>query len=164
VAVANSPAGCVWQQVLPTIPGNTATIDWQMQITAPLPLEAIAAVFRLAAEEKSSPLMPFLKRQRGKFVYVAREYFQSSPNGITTESVQEDVLGFFSLVMSYAKSADDNRDSDKSIKSDFFIMPRSDFVTLYRQIKVNLRGSLYDIAKVLSCYKIFSDDDEYEVE
>lgn len=139
-------------------------MDWQMQVTAAVPLEAIADIFRQAALGKASPLIPFQRVTKGKFQYVMREFFQSSPNGITTKDVQEDVLGFFSLVMSYAKLAEAQRRPELSIKSDVFIMPRSDFVTLYRQIKNNIKGSLYDIAKVLSCFKPYADDDDLDIE
>jgi len=105
--------------------------------------------------------------------------FQSSPNGIKKDDVKEDVLGFLSLVMSFAKAAkpmDEGRSVkylvvNKSLGADpricyetptdhlltfsQNIMPRTDFVGLYDQVKSRLpgSGSLYDLIKVLACYK-----------
>lgn len=88
-------------------------------------------------------------------VWVSKDFFQSSPNSITSDGVKDDVLGFFSLIMSYSKSArqEDEDDSPKELTS---IMPRSDFTTIFAQVKPQVPlnpNSLYQLVKVLACYK-----------
>lgn len=91
-------------------------------------------------------------------VWVRSEFFQAKPNGITSSSVKDDGLGFFSLVLSYAKAAELNLsgDSPKKLTS---IMPRTDFGTMFKQVKSQVQSgltgttSLYDIVNVLACYK-----------
>ncbi len=97
-------------------------------------------------------------------VWVKSEFFQSKPNGIASSTIKSDGLGFFSLVLSYAKSADQVRkgSSPKLLTS---IMPRTDFGTMLKlilpQVKSGLTGgptSLYDLVKILACYK--NEEDE----
>jgi quinol-cytochrome oxidoreductase complex cytochrome b subunit len=77
------------------------------------------------------------------------------------------VLGFFSLVISYAKAAAPNQQppvyENKSPKFKTSIMPRTEFVTLYAQVKATLpgTGSLYDLVKILECYRNIEDEVEY---
>ncbi len=42
-------------------------------------------------------------------------------------------------------------------------MPRTEFVTLYAQVKATLpgTGSLYDLVKILECYRNIEDEVEY---
>lgn len=93
-------------------------------------------------------------------------FFQSNPNGISSDSVKADVLGFFSLVVSYAKAALNQeipRYLDESPKTAISIMPRTEFVTLYAQVKATLpgTGTLYNLVKILACYRNDEDDVEY---
>lgn len=83
---------------------------------------------------------------------VTKDFFKTNPGGIAPESVKDDVLGFFSLVLSYAKGAEifEEGDYPKEIMS---IMPRTDFVTLYDQVKTAVPGQLYDIVKALACFQ-----------
>lgn len=85
-------------------------------------------------------------------VYVTKDFFQSKPNGISSDSVKADVLGFFSLVISYAKSAR-TEDEDKSHKELTSLMPRTDFTNLFKQVQPAVPGTLYDMVKILACYK-----------
>lgn len=87
-----------------------------------------------------------------RMVYVTKDFFQSKPNGISSDSVKDDVLGFFSLVVLYAKSAKVEEDDD-SPKDLLSIMPRTDFTNLFKQVKPAVPGKLYDIVSTLACYK-----------
>ena len=140
------------------------SIFWAAQVTAPLPLEAISELFAAALTPPvTSPLLPVVRPSKNK-VSVTPKFFQSNPNGISSDSVKSDVLGFFCLVLSYAKAAPNQetpRYEDVSPKSATSIMPRTDFVTLYAQVQATLpgTGTLYDLVKVLACYRNLDDDD-----
>lgn len=147
---------------------NPDYLSWQVQATAPLPFEAISDLFAESiVTSPSSPLLPATANiaKRNK-ISVTSKFFQSSPNGITSGSVKQDLLGFFSLVVSYAKAASSTDPpiyQEESPKSRLSIMPRTDFVTLYAQVSGALPGSdtLYNLVKVLACYKNDDDDVEY---
>ena len=54
-------------------------------------------------------------------VTVTKEFFQSSPSGMSSDDVEDDLLGFFSLVMTYTKAADQVDES--GIKALISIIP-----------------------------------------
>ncbi|KAG8534353.1 uncharacterized protein KY384_001197 [Bacidia gigantensis] len=154
-----------WQVSKPSSSGNQNNLIWLVQATAPLPFEAISDLKAEALGTTTSPLLPQTGpgRRRG-VVSVTKDFFQSSPNGISSDDVKADVLGFFGVVLSYAKGATDISDnptygtsSPKSITS---IMPRTEFITQYAQVSSSLPGSgtLYELVKVLACYKNQGDD------
>ena len=84
-------------------------------------------------------------------VYVTKDFFQAKPNGISSDTVKDDVLGFFSLVVSYAKGAKDEEE-DTSPKEIISLMPRTDWTNLFNQVKPAVPGTLYDIVNILACY------------
>jgi hypothetical protein len=125
-----------------------------MQVTAPMPLEGIHVLFRKAVSaDRSSQLLPQTSKLGSGMVHVTTEFFQTSPGGITSGQVHDDVLAFFSLVMSYAKQAKQQFPVGESPKTKMSIMPRSDFVTLYNQVKYAIKSPLYDVVKILACYE-----------
>ena len=88
-------------------------------------------------------------------VWVTKDFFQSNPNTISADSVKDDVLGFFSLILSYAKSAT-VEDEDASPKELTSIMPRTEFTTIFAQVKSTVPlnpNTLYELVKVLACYE-----------
>ena len=93
-----------WRIGKPTTGGAFGSMRWAPQVTAPLPLESINDLFSKALAGTRSTLLPYFNANRN-IVYVTKDFFQSSPNGISPEKVTDDVLGFFSLILSYAKSA-----------------------------------------------------------
>ncbi|KAL8959825.1 MAG: hypothetical protein Q9193_003375 [Seirophora villosa] len=140
-----------WTITKPNKAGAFRDLAWSTQVTAPLPLEAIHELFEKAAANEASPLLPGINPAKG-MVYVTKDFFQANPHGISPDSVERDVLGFFSLVLSYAKGAltVTNGNSPKKIIS---IMPRTDWTTIFDQIKPAVSGSLYDLVKILACYR-----------
>ncbi|KAL8869501.1 MAG: hypothetical protein Q9174_004225 [Haloplaca sp. 1 TL-2023] len=150
-----------WSIANPKMAGSARNLDWAVQVTGPLPLEAIKDLFTKALGLANSPLLsPF--RSGAGIVSVTQEFFQSSPNGIARDSVKADVLGFLSLIVSYAKKAtptDPPNYETLSPKFTMSVMPRTDFVTMYAQVKSALpgTGSLYDLVKILACYKNIED-------
>ncbi|TVY32682.1 hypothetical protein LSUB1_G007618, partial [Lachnellula subtilissima] len=147
-----------WKITTPDAGGDSGAILWAPQVTAPLPLEAISDLFAKNTANQEHPLLPKLNAQgkralvSQRMISVTKDFFQSSPNKISSTAVKDDVLGFFSLVMSYAKSAKAFGE-DESPKMLTTIMPRSDFTTIFAQVKGAVPGTLYDIVKVLACYK-----------
>ena len=140
-----------WTIIEPEDDGTAAGLKWAMQVTAPLPLEAISDLFSKAVTGGSSDLLPGISPERG-VVSVTKSFFQASPNGISSDSVKDDVLGFFSLVISYAKGAKEE-DEDTSPKEIISIMPRTDWTNIFNQVKSAIPGSLYDVVKIVACYK-----------
>lgn len=136
---------------MPKSGGNAGAITWAPQVTAPLPLEAISDLFSKAVSGPGSALLP--KKNPGvNMVHVTTDFFQSKPNGISSDNVKADVLGFFSLIVSYAKGAKVFLE-DESPKGLISIMPRTDFTNIFDQVKSAIPGTLYDIVKILACYK-----------
>ena len=140
-----------WTITEPEEDGAAAGLKWAMQVTAPLPLEAISDLFSKAVTGGSSALLPSISPDRG-VVSVTKEFFQANPNGISSDSVTDDVLGFFSLVLSYAKGAKEE-DEDTSPKEIISIMPRTDWTNVFNQVKADVPGTLYDVVKIVACYK-----------
>ena len=114
-----------------------------------MPLEGIQNVLTTAANKKTSPLLP--AQQPAGLQLVTKDFFQSNPNGISSNTVKDDVLGFFTILISYAKAARDFRTS--SPKDVISIMPRTDFSTMFKQVSGGVGGDLYSLVKVLACYQ-----------
>lgn len=91
---------------------------------------------------------------RGKLIaLVTEEHFQSQPNGIDGSKVSDNVLGFLTLVLSYAKAAKEGLRPDQSPKLFIPFMPRTEFNTIYQQVSSQLCGDLFELVRVLACYK-----------
>lgn len=142
-----------WTIVVPRESGNPRIEDvrWAAQVTAPLPLEAINDLFLQSVSNKDNPLLPSQNPGRD-MTYVTEAFFQSKKTGISPDDVKSDVLGFFSLVLTFAKKTTKVFE-DESPKNIGSIMPRTDFTNIYKQIQLSPPGSLYDLLKVLACYK-----------
>ncbi|KAF2201339.1 hypothetical protein GQ43DRAFT_480789 [Delitschia confertaspora ATCC 74209] len=140
--------------------GAVDTLKWQPQVTVPLPLEAINDLFGQALKGATHPLLGKTNPGRG-LTHVTKDFFQSKPNGMAADGVKDDLLGFLSLVMSYAKNARHFEDasSPKELTS---IMPRTEFVTMYNMVKGQVKGDLYDLIEVLACYKNSGDKVEID--
>ncbi len=140
-----------WTIVQPSVDGASTRLVWLMQVTAPLPLEAIYNLFRKAIADEASPLLPEFS-PASNVVLVTKDFFQANPNGISPDSVGDDVLGFFSLLISYAKRAS-RVIGGYSPKTIISIMPRTDWTILFNQVRQAVPGELYELVKVLACYK-----------
>lgn len=147
-----------WTITTPDVGKDFEDILWSPSVTAPLPLEAISDLFVKNTAHQAHALLPEVKGQGMRclasrwMISVTKDFFQSSPNGISSTAVKDDVLGFFSLVISYAKAAR-SFNVDESLKMSTTIMPRTDFTTIFTQVKGVVPGDLYDLVKVLACYK-----------
>lgn len=148
-----------WKILQPETGGSAGGISWGVQATAPLPLEALQDLLSKAAGSQASPLLPSINPSRN-IILTTKDFFQSAPNGIDSGTVKNDVLGFFTLVLSYAKGAK-TFDEDASPKDIISIMPRTDFSTIFKQVSAAVPGDLYELIKVLGCYKPKGNTVEY---
>ena len=88
----------------------------------------------------------------GVVVVVTKDYFQSNKNGMDKDKVSDDMLGFCSLVLSFAKTATITLLPDQSPKLYQTFMPRTEFNTIYKMVKSKFKGDLFDLFNNLACY------------
>ena len=130
-------------------------VPWLPQITAPMPLEAL---YNLMKEQQADPdvknILDGYNDRYPKYLVVATQaYFQSNTNGIDPSKVTDDVLSFCSLILTYAKAASKKLSPDQSPKLFLTFMPRTEFNTLYGQVRSKLPGDLFTLFNALACYK-----------
>jgi hypothetical protein len=137
-------------------------VEWDAQVTAPMPLEALYSLMKEQLADldasKRNILCGFETLRAGNpeaenLVVVTQEYFQSNTNGIDPSKVSDDVLGFCSLVLSYAKGANYPLSQDQSPKLMLTFMPRTEFNTIFQQVKSKIPGDLFTLFDSLACYK-----------
>ena len=93
--------------------------------------------------------------QRQHIQLVTKEYFDAVSQ-MDISNVNDAVLGFCSLILPYAKAANNKPSSpEMSPKSWIPFMPRTELVTVYGAIKSNFPpgGKLFDILNTLACFK-----------
>ncbi|KAI1743055.1 hypothetical protein F4680DRAFT_391563 [Xylaria scruposa] len=138
-------------------------ILWDAQITAPMPLEALYSLMKEAQDNVQPPARNILTGDEllragnptsTNLVFVTKDYFMSLPNGIRPADVTDDVLGFCSLVLTYAKGAKYDLHPDQSPKLLFQFMPRTEFNTIFQQVRTKMPGDLFSIFNILACYKL----------
>ncbi|PLB47919.1 hypothetical protein P170DRAFT_427091 [Aspergillus steynii IBT 23096] len=150
-----------WTVEKPANEGAIANIGWQYQVTVPMPLGAIHDLFRKARSGENTPLLPGTKMaSKGRMIWVNKNFFQANPEGNSPDQITPDAMGFLSLVVSYAKNAE-TRNPEESPKMLTPIMPRTDFASIYNDVKSDIKGDLYKLVSVLLCYK---NDEGDEVE
>ncbi|BCR98442.1 uncharacterized protein AKAW2_40125S [Aspergillus luchuensis] len=143
-----------WSVKAGTNPVNSA---WSRQITSPMPLGAINDLIKQAKLNKPSPLMTYANSKIQNKVWVNDFFFEEKPGGLTKD-VGEDVRGFLSLLLSYAKAGSQVRNSE-SAKELTSIMPRTSFSKMYKLIESKLeKKDLWNIVNKLACYENPIDD------
>ncbi|GLA75088.1 hypothetical protein AtubIFM55763_006350 [Aspergillus tubingensis] len=126
-------------------------------ITSPMPLGAINDLIKQAKLNKPSPLMTYVNSKIQNKVWVNDFFFEEKPGGLTKD-VGEDVRGFLSLLLSYAKAGSQVRNSE-SAKELTSIMPRTSFSKMYKLIESKLeKKDLWTIVNKLACYENPIDD------
>ncbi|OJJ37499.1 hypothetical protein ASPWEDRAFT_457132 [Aspergillus wentii DTO 134E9] len=128
-------------------------VYWAPQVTAPMPLEALYSIMKgHHVPFGSQHILDGMSYGNNYFELVTEDYFQAKPNGIDKNHVTDDVLAFASLVLSYAKAAKKDLKADESPKLRMAFMPRTEFNTLYKQVKPKLPGGLFNLFNTLACY------------
>ncbi|KAI9822914.1 MAG: hypothetical protein M1832_002939 [Thelocarpon impressellum] len=124
-----------WTATSPSAFRGAGSTIWGKQVTAPLPLSIIQRCF--VSKDKACPLLTSNPRALDKLHKVEQEHFRSFTE-ISTTDINEEFLGFFSLVTSYALAA---KDGNRAVgpKQSLPIMPRTDFATIY---KTNIQKKL----------------------
>lgn len=131
------------------------------QVTAPMPLEGLYSLMLEQAQDLDIAKRNILDGEETKrtghvgstnLVLVTKSYFQSKPQGIAQTKVTDDMLGFASLVLSYAKGAQYQLQPDESPKLMTTFMPRTEFNTIFKQVKSKFSGDLFELFEVLACY------------
>ena len=123
-----------------------------------MPLEAL---YKLMTENAKYEAVSLQKnvldgtnyRPEKSLVVVQQAYFQSNPNDLDQSKMSDDVLAFCSLVLSYAKGAQNTLRGDQSPKFLLEFMPRTEFTTLFGIVKSKLTGDLFTLFDNLACYK-----------
>ncbi|KAI3327059.1 hypothetical protein HD806DRAFT_531649 [Xylariaceae sp. AK1471] len=161
IDVANSNCN-PWSIGGPSKGTKPEDLPWDMQVTAPMPLEALYSLMKEQLADINPPernvLDGYETRRAGKsgannLVVVTQDYFQSNENGIDKSKVSDDVLGFCSLVLSYAKGAEYPLKEGQSPKQLLTFMPRTEFNTIFQQVKSKIPGDLFALFNSLACYK-----------
>jgi hypothetical protein len=154
--------------VQPEEQSEACGIKFSPQVTAPIPLEAVYEYFELcytSTEAKDgSALLPANPKvrsprhgRRQEKVWVTPEFFQIKTD--TFDAPDTDVLGFLSLVLTYIKGIEglEPNDSPKLLSS---LMPRTDFPTIYLQVRAKMEEGilgdskkLSDLIRILVCYR-----------
>ncbi|KAF1955164.1 hypothetical protein CC80DRAFT_564563, partial [Byssothecium circinans] len=121
------------------------------QVTAPMPLEAILKILSDAKSKTPNPLASDGALYRDRIKILTKNEFRSFSK-IKETDVNDEFLGFFSLLASYCVLANDS-DPKKGPKQLLPIMPRTDFIAQYTKfIEPKLRDQLAD--KTTSLYDI----------
>jgi hypothetical protein len=151
VKIGNSK--CLWTvQTTKSPKWDPKKVGWDAQITAPMPLEGLYSLLSDSKQQKMETLIGYDRYNGERLEYVTKEFFQTSPNKISSKAVTDDVLGFCSLVLSYAKAAE-SMQPNASPKMNIAIMPRTDFNTMFKQVSKKIGGDLFQLFDVLACYK-----------
>ncbi|KAI1750248.1 hypothetical protein F4782DRAFT_548750 [Xylaria castorea] len=162
IQVADSPCN-PWSVIRISKGVTPENVVWDAQITAPIPLEALYYLMGQAhnnAQPSDRNILSGDELLRAgnptgpNLVFVTKDYFASLPNGIRPADVTDDILGFCSLVLTYAKGAKYTLHPDQSPKLLFQFMPRTEFNTIFQQVKTKMPGGLFAIFNILACYKL----------
>ena len=130
-------------------------LPWSPQVTTPMPLEALYSLMEEQQRDLVSPernILNGVNFDPGTLVVVAKNYFQSNKNGMDQSKDSDDVHGFCTLVLSYAKTATRKLKRDQSPKLFLTFMPRTEFNTIYNMVKSKFKGDLFDLFNNLACY------------
>lgn len=121
-----------------------------------MPLEALYSLMkeqlRIPGPSPDRNILDGISPRGYEPIVVTQEYFQSNTNGIDASKVTDDVLGFCSLVLSYAKAASNPLKKDQSPKLFLTFMPRTEFNTIFKQVKSKIPGDLFALFNSLACY------------
>ena len=132
-------------------------IIWAPQVTAPMPLEALYFLMRENVQQQQIDRnilnggTSFVTGQNIQLVTQA--YFQSATLNMNHKTVTDDMLGFCTLVLSYAKIAGLKQSRNVSPKHKIPFMPRTEFNKIYAQVSSKFTIPLFQILNILACYK-----------
>jgi hypothetical protein len=168
ITIENFPQCNPWTIVGLTPTTNKVGMFWAPQITAPMPLEALYSLMKENVQKTNTnpdtdPNRNILNGATSittgqNIQLVTKDYFVSPSLNINPSTITDDILGFCTLVLSYAKAANLEQDPDVSPKHKIPFMPRTEFNTIYAQVRSKFEITLFDlqvfdIFNILACYK-----------
>ncbi|KAK2050930.1 hypothetical protein LY76DRAFT_529514, partial [Colletotrichum caudatum] len=159
-----------WRNLhFPIFTKKTTKAIWDMQATAPLPLEAIQDLLIALFKKEDHPLLIKDKKWMKTVVYVQKNWLDSKFFQETTDGsawATKDVLGFLSLLLTNIKSAREltaswyrptlrKGNKTQGPKILVWIMPRMYWTTVFHSIKAKMpKGvELWMILEHLACYQ-----------
>lgn len=132
------PKWGVWTLTEPATYEEASTFPG-IQVTAPLPMEAIQELISITINEEDlngnenvkRTFVPTARAKYSNMVLITKYDLGDVYEG--TEDITSDMLGFYSLLMSYVKIAATMTDADRpnGPKQKLNIMPRTDWKTMY---------------------------------
>lgn len=141
-------------QSLSTWGGAKSTV-WGRQLTVPMPLEAI---YKLMVDlKRDGKTNPILSSQKKDAIHIVRKEDFAAAELHEITSITDDLLGFFSLVVSYAKATRRMQAQDGP-KHSLSIMPRTDFAAMYSLVSSKIKPQysdcwdLFQIVKALAAF------------
>jgi hypothetical protein len=147
---------------------NKDQIYWVPQVTTSMPLEALYALMKENVQSNLEEGRNILNGKSGftlgqNVQLVMKEHFRNDLSlMVDFDKINDAVLGFCTLVLSYAKAANkplnanDPSAQEMSPKSWHPFMPRTEFVTIYSAVKsfFGVENELFEIFNTLACYKM----------
>lgn len=150
MSIVNFEQCGAWNVDTPEVFGD-ATLEYifrfGQQVTAAMPLEGIQALFVKAKLGKKDTLLGIPSRKLTNMHQVRKEDF-AQLDAIKPSDINDEFLGFFSMVVSYAKKGP-GEDAKDSPKNALVLMPRTDHAAIYKRF---IRGKL---AEQLKCNSLF---------
>lgn len=137
---------------------------WLPQATASMPLEAIYSLLKENLLDPQGDDRNVLNgnvmgigTRKEDLKLITKDSFAGLRARMDIQNINDAVLGFCSLIMSYAKFVPKQHTggNEASPKTSLIVMPRTEFTTVFKQVKSDFpaTGELYDIFNVLACYE-----------
>ena len=145
-----------WVIDRPQSPDEWDKLTFKSQVTAPMPLEGIQDLISSVAEgvsdiDRSTESSLLVK---DGYVLVTKEHFRHL--NVNNDKLTDDVLGFFSLLLSYIKIDGDVVSTSGSPKQLVNIMPRTYWTNIYAQVKDKAPvppEKLLETVQQLACFR-----------
>ena len=147
-----------WAVKQPDVWWGAKSLLFGKQITTSMPLAAVYKMMKDVKSGKGSKLYSSISNKKKANIHIVeeRDFADAELHKIRSSDITDDMLGFFSLLVSYAKATKDMKASEGP-KHSLSIMPRTDFVTMYKMFDAKLKAqyeggcsSLFDIVQKLA--------------
>ena len=146
--VKGSETEGVWKLKSPNTVDGAKSTYWALQVTSPMSLEKFQTCFMDEdRRDRNCPIMALSFSKLNKLYHVRKQDFdlRNRWTKIKEQDVNDEFLGFFSLLISYARAVGRPYNYDLGPKQILPIMPRTDFVTMYKafvqpKLEAQLKG------------------------
>ena len=147
-----------WYVASPAEWTGANTVFFGAQITTSMPLDAVYKLMKDAKAGKSSEVYASGLSKKNSNIHIVQkqDFADAKLTDIKENDITDDFLGFFTLLVSYAKSTKDMKPSEGP-KHSLSVMPRTDFAAMYAMFKAKIEPQyqggcwdLYSIVKALA--------------